>query len=127
MRGTMRIRHCGGRLLIAIGLAAVGFGPLSSPARVNAAAAPLPAGLNFGLGNNPSELGWMTSSGVPWKFRYAYLSAGVNTGQGWETWDTPAGQYATYYMNASQANGYIPVFTYYELLQSNPSTGNSEA
>src|SRR2546421_10071804 len=88
---------------------------------------PLPAGLNFGLGNDPGDLGWMTSSGVPWKFRYAYLAGGVNTGTGWETWNTPSGQYASYYLTASQANGYLPVFSYYELLQSNPSTGSNES
>ena len=82
--------------------------------------------LHFGLGNDPGDLTWMTSSGVPWKYRYTYLAAGVNTGNGWETWNTPAGQYATYYMNDSNANGYIPVFSYYELLQSNPSTGSTE-
>ncbi len=69
----------------------------------------------------------MTSSGVAWKYRYQYLSAGVNTGNGWETWNTPAGAFASYYMNASYSNGYIPVFSYYELLQSNPSTGANES
>jgi hypothetical protein len=89
---------------------------------------PLPADrLQFGMASGPSDLTWMTSSGVPWKYRYAYLSAGVNTGHGWETWNSPAGAYATYYMNNSGADGYIPVFTYYELLQSNPSTGSNES
>jgi hypothetical protein len=68
----------------------------------------------------------MTSSGAPWTYRYAYLSAGVNTGHGWETWNTPAGQYASYYMTDSASNGYIPVFSYYEVLQSNPSVGSNE-
>ena len=68
----------------------------------------------------------MTSSGVPWRYRYQYLSAGVNTGNGWETWNSPAGAFATYYMNDSRTAGYIPVFSYYELLQSNPSTGSTE-
>src|SRR6266550_3430050 len=83
--------------------------------------------LSFGLSSEPNALTWMTSSGVPWTYRYTYLSAGVNTGHGWETWNTPAGQYATYYMNASAAAGYIPVFSYYELLQSNPSVGSNES
>ncbi len=87
----------------------------------------LPPGLNFGLGNEPGSLGWMTSSGVPWKYRYTYLSAGVNTGKGWETWNSPSGAYASFYMTDSGANGYLPVFSYYELLQSNPSTGNDES
>jgi hypothetical protein len=83
--------------------------------------------LEFGLSNLPGSETWMTASGVPWKYRYTYLSAGVNTGNGWETWNSPAGEYATLYMNASYADGYIPVFPYYELLQSNPSTGSNES
>jgi hypothetical protein len=83
--------------------------------------------LDFGLANGPSDIGWMTASGVPWHFRYQYLSAGVNTGNGWETWNSPPGAFATYYMNASNANGYTPVLTYYELLQSNPSSGSNES
>lgn len=99
---------------------------LGSPARALAAVPPLPPGLNFGLANGPADLGWMTASGVPWKFRYQYLAGGVNTGTGWETWNSPAGQFATFYTSDSAANGYLPVFTYYELLQSNPSTGPDE-
>ena len=82
--------------------------------------------LHFGLANGPGDLSWMTSSGVPWRYRYQYLSSGVNTGTGWETWNSPAGAFATYYMSASAGAGYIPVFTYYELLQSNPSIGSTE-
>src|SRR6267143_1938448 len=69
--------------------------------QAQAAPPPLPAGLNFGLANGPTDLTWMTASGVPWVFRYQYLAGG--------------------------ASGYIPVFTYYELLQSNPSTGTDES
>ncbi|TMB60598.1 MAG: hypothetical protein E6J51_12835, partial [Chloroflexi bacterium] len=96
----------------------------ASPAR---AAVTLPAGLHFGLGNNPGDLGWMTASGVPWRYRYCYLAGGVNTSSGWETWNLPPGQYAAYYMSNSAAQGYIPVFSYYELLQSNPSVGANES
>lgn len=93
-----------------------------------AISSPLPANrLEFGLANDPSQIGWMTSSGVPWKYRYQYLSGGVNTTHGWETWNSPAGAFATYYMTASQTSGYIPVFSYYELLQSNPSSGANES
>jgi hypothetical protein len=97
------------------------------PAHANPTS-PLPATrLEFGLANDPSQLAWMTSSGVPWKYRYQYLSAGVNTGSGWETWNSPAGAFATLYMNASYGAGYIPVFSYYELLQSAPSAGANES
>jgi hypothetical protein len=97
---------------------------------VLAGAAALPADrLHIGLANGPSDIGWMTSSGVPWRYRYQYLSAGVNTGHGWETWNSPPGQFAAGYMSASTSGGasYIPVFTYYELLQSQPATGSTES
>jgi len=95
---------------------------------VSAGATALPHDkLHFGLANEPTDLSWMTSSGVPWRYRYQYLAGGVNTGSGWETWNSPAGAYATLYMNASSANSYIPVFSYYELLQSTPSTGANES
>ena len=63
----------------------------------------------------------MTASGVPWKYRYQYLSGGVNTGGGWETWNSPPGAFAAFYMKDSGANGYTPVFTYYEICQSLPA------
>jgi hypothetical protein len=74
----------------------------------------------------------MTSSGVPWRYRFQYLSGGANTGGGWETWQNlslPPGQFAADYMtNSTKAPAsYIPVFTYYELLQSSPSTGSNES
>jgi hypothetical protein len=99
-----------------------------SPQALLASASALPQDrLHFGLTNGPGDLGWMTSSGVPWRYRYQYLAGGVNTGSGWETWNTPTGAFATYYMDASSTNNYIPVFSYYELLQSTPSTGANES
>ena len=93
-----------------------------------AAPAPLPQDrLHFGLANGPGDVTWMTTSGVPWRYRYQYLAGGVNTSNPWQNWNSPAGQFATNYMNDSNANGYIPVFTYYEMLQSLPSTGSSES
>src|SRR6202171_2931255 len=105
----------------------------AAPTPAVAATAPLLASrLEFGLGNGPGDLSWMTSSGVPWKYRYQYLAGGVNTANPWQTWQDPAlppGQFAVDYMKNSTtapANS-IPVFTYYELLQSNPSTGSDES
>ncbi len=101
-------------------------GPPAMPGRAlpahASASAPLPAGrLEFGLANQPADLGWMTASGVPWKYRYQYLSGGVNSGGGWETWNSPPGAFAAFYMKDSGANGYLPVFTYYEICQSLPA------
>jgi len=113
----------GGLLLTAISMAP------SAPASMHINSRPLipSTRLEFGLANGPSDLSWMTTSGVPWKYRYTYLAGGVNTLSGWETWNSPAGAYATYYMDASKANGYVPVFPYYELLQSSPSLGSNES
>ena len=57
--------------------------------------------------------------------RYQYLSGGVNTGQGWSTWN-PAGTFASMYVRESIAAHVIPVLTYYQLLQSSPAQGGDE-
>jgi hypothetical protein len=102
----------------------------TAPPRVALAAAPLPADrLQFGVSSEPGDLGWMTGSGVPWRYRYQYLAGGVNTGHGWETWQDPAkppGEFALDYMHQS-APSFIPVLTYYELLQSSPASGGDES
>jgi hypothetical protein len=60
---------------------------------------------------------------APFLFRYQYLAGGVNTGSGWATWN-PNGDFAKFYIQDSAANGMIPVFTYYQLLQSRPGGGS---
>ena len=57
--------------------------------------------------------------------RYQYLAGGVNTGHGWATWN-PNGSFVSMYVRESLAADTIPVFTYYQLLQSSPSVGSSE-
>ena len=96
------------------------------PARAAPPALPVDR-LHFGLSNFDAT--WMTSSGVPWRYRFQYLAGGVNTGGGWTTWNSPPGAFATRYMDASTAPpaNYISVFTYYMLLQSNPSSGATES
>jgi hypothetical protein len=85
----------------------------------------------LGLANGPGspDTPWIQSAGVPFDMRYQYLSGGVNTGAGWETWNTPTGEFATLYMNASAGLNAVPVFSYYEMLQSNGSapSGSSES
>lgn len=80
----------------------------------------LPDHFTLGLHSKPDGLAWMKESGIPWDYRYTYLSSGVNTGEGWATWNSPPGRYATLYLNASDSAGYTPVFTYYMLAQSKP-------
>jgi hypothetical protein len=50
--------------------------------------------------------------------RYHYLSGGANTGRGWTTWASGNGSFVTQYVTASRARGLLPVFSYYQLLQS---------
>src|SRR5207237_10790321 len=62
---------------------------------------------------------------APFGFRYQYLAGGVNTGQGWSTWN-PGGSFVTRYEQESWAAGEITVFTYYMLLQSKPAGGDEK-
>jgi hypothetical protein len=90
-----------------------------------------PAGTNhfaFGVDNHPGDVPYMNAmrsqNGAAFDYRYQYLGGGVNTGGGWETWNTPAGAFATYYIQESAKNKYIPVLVYYEMLQSNGNCGS---
>ena len=85
------------------------------------------AKLAFGLRNDPDDLEWMRQSGVPWAARYTYLAGGVNTNAGWATYGSSPGAYAADYARASAAAGYVPVFSYYQLQQSLPRRGATEA
>jgi hypothetical protein len=60
---------------------------------------------------------------APFGFRYQYLAGGVNTGQGWSTWN-PDGSFVSMYVRESAAAHEIPVFPYYLLLQSKPAGGD---
>jgi hypothetical protein len=87
---------------------------------------PLPARwphtLQLGLSDEPGGAAALRKT-APFGFRYQYLAGGVNTGQGWSTWN-PAGSFVTRYERESWASGQIPVFTYYQLLQSKPAGGD---
>jgi hypothetical protein len=90
------------------------------------AQAPLPAGwparVELGMSDGPGGAAAMKSTAA-FAFRYQYLAGGVNTGNGWATWN-PNGDFARYYIDDSVTNGIIPVFTYYMLLQSAPGGGS---
>ena len=88
--------------------------------------APLPAGwparLEIGSADSPGGAAALRAT-APFLFRYQYLAGGVNTGNGWATWNTN-GDFPKFYIQDSIANGMIPVFTYYQLLQSTPAGGS---
>jgi len=82
---------------------------------------PLPHGwpktLQIGLMGQPGK------APAPLGFRYEYLAGGVNTGNGWSTWN-PDGAYASNFVHAAWSRGVVPVLTYYMLLQSSPAGGD---
>ena len=90
--------------------------------------APLPRGwphrLELGLTDGPGGAAKLRRS-APFGFRYQYLAGGVNTGQGWASWN-PGGSFVSMYGRESQAAGVEPVFTYYMIRQSAPGKDVSD-
>ncbi|HEX5478520.1 MAG TPA: hypothetical protein VFY79_02245, partial [Dehalococcoidia bacterium] len=105
--------------------------PGSAQSGVSAEAVPnLPSAwpfstLQLGMADSPGGAAALRQT-APFGFRYQYLSAGVNTGNGWATWN-PNGAFATNYIQDSVANGIVPVFTYYQMRQSLPGANESES
>jgi hypothetical protein len=91
--------------------------------------APLPSGwpnrIEVGMADGGGGAAAMKAT-APFGFRYQYLAGGVNTGNGWANWN-PNGDFARFYIEESAANGIIPVFTYYMMLQSAPGGGSEAA
>lgn len=89
----------------------------------------LPAGwpstFQLGTADGPGGAAGMKAT-APFGFRYQYLSGGANTGGGWATWNAN-GDFVTYYIQDSNANGIRPVFTYYQLAQSAPGATGGES
>lgn len=78
--------------------------------------------MQLGLTDAPGGAAALRRS-APFRFRYEYLAGGVNTGEGWATWNEN-GSFVTRYVAESRRVGEIPVFTYYMLLQSKPGAGD---
>jgi hypothetical protein len=107
------------RAVLAFTLLAITAAPASDQS-----AQGLPSHFAFGLAAGLGDA-WMPQSGIPWDFRFQYLVGGVNTNHGWETWN-PNGTFALNYAQESAQHGYIPMFPYYELLQSEGSCGTCD-
>ena len=101
----------------------------ASPSSGQPAMIQLPPGIpqhfSFGIMNSPGDTsvldGMRAHNGTAWDFRYQYLAGGVNTGKGWETWNSPSGQFAMNYMRESADHHYTPALVYYDMLQSHGS------
>ncbi|MDQ6651041.1 MAG: hypothetical protein M3Z02_13125 [Actinomycetota bacterium] len=103
---------------LAVSARRVAAGSVGTPAAGVPAGLPLRLGLGVSAEPDASGLyGWMADSGVAWDYAYTYLAGGVNTGTGWATWNA-AGQYPLSYARGAAARHAVPVFPYYQLLQS---------
>jgi lysophospholipase L1-like esterase len=103
--------------------------PVSAETSRPAALPGLPAGwpttVELGSVDDPGDATALAAT-APFGFRYHYLAGGVNTGQGWATWD-PDGQFVPRYIAESTQHGMIPVFSYYMIRQSAPGKDMAEA
>ncbi len=81
--------------------------------------------LQIGLEDEEGGAGALRAS-APFGLRYHYLAGGVNSGSTWQSWAMGDGSFVTNYVNDSIANGIIPVFSYYELRQSQPGAGQGD-
>ena len=83
--------------LVCVGAAGASAGSAALP--------PLPARwphtLQLGLTDSPGGAAALRKA-APFGFRYQYLAGGVNTGQGWSTWN-PNGSFASMYVQDSWA------------------------
>jgi len=83
--------------------------PLAPPAA-------LPQRLGVGVAAAPNDIGgWVAQTGVPFDYVYQYLSGGAGTG--WQTWNANA-EFPLFYAQSAAAAHRVPVFSYYNLLQS---------
>jgi hypothetical protein len=81
---------------------------------------PWPFGdLQLGLASPAGDATALARS-APFGLRYQYLSAGVNTGNSWQTWGNGHGTYVNDYIAESERSHLVPVFSYYQLRQSAP-------
>ena len=101
---------------------------LAVPAAASAELPPLPRHwpkrLQLGLTDGPGGAAALRRS-VPFGFRYQYLAGGVNTGQGWATWND-GGTFVDRYVRESAKAHVIPVFSYYMIRQSLPGANDGD-
>jgi hypothetical protein len=78
----------------------------------------------LGLSDAPGGASALHRSIPKLDFRYQYLAGGVNTGDGWATWNA-GGTFVDRYIGETE-KGVIPVFSYYMIRQSLPGRDNGD-
>jgi len=78
----------------------------------------------LGLTDSPGGAAKLKRSGGL-KLRYQYLAGGVNTGEGWSTWNEN-GTFVDRYVGESARAGVVPVFSYYMIRRSLPGRDDGD-
>jgi hypothetical protein len=79
--------------------------------------------LQLGITSSPTQAQAQRRQ-APFGFRYQYLAGGVNTGQ--STWLHWGDRFVATYIKQSEAVHEVPVFSYYELRQSQPGSSQEQ-
>jgi hypothetical protein len=111
-------------LSVAVLVALIVPGSAAAPATVHVPKG-WPSKLEIGVTDGPGDAAALAAR-TPVGLRYQYLAGGVNTGHGWATWN-PGGTFLSMYVAESVKAHLIPVFSYYQMLQSTPAAGGDEA
>ena len=98
--------------------------PVADPGQLPPAPPAWPAELTIGHFDSPGAA--QATAGRGMRVRYQYLAGGVNTGNGWATWN-PGGSFVSNYAAESVDAGVVPVFSYYMVRQSLPGANQGEA
>lgn len=83
-----------------------------------------PKSLQIGLSDPPRGAAALRRS-ARFGLRYQYLAGGVNTGEGWATWNE-GGTFVTRYIEESKRAGVMPFFSYYMIRQSLPGRSDND-
>ena len=111
-----------GLAAVACFLIVAGAAGVSGTANAGGVSVPWPdRDLELGLASAPGGAAGLAAL-APFGFRYQYLAGGVNTGQDWPHWN-PNGSFVSLYIAESEAHRIVPVFSYYEIRQSQPGAG----
>ena len=116
---------------LAAGLAGTaGAATDSTPAPATTATRVTPTTFGFGVqaGLDAKGLGgWTARAAVPWDYTYRYLGGTAGTTKSWTNL-APQASYPITYAQAASAQGFTPVFSYYQMLAgTTPCTGCGEA
>lgn len=125
LRSTVRAARLAIALLCVIALPAGLAAPGTAAAQTSLRQLGLPEGLQLGL-RDPEHGASALRRSVPARYRYHYLSGGANTGRGWSTWADGGGSFVTGYVQDSLRNGFVPVFSLYQLQESLPGRDAAE-